>query len=262
MKTLFRYLKIWWKISLESFMMVLSQKFVITFFLVGKVLRFIFFFGFLYFLLGSSKSLAEFSGNQVIFFFLTYTLIDTIAQFLFREVYRFRPLVISGDLDLILVKPMNPLFRVLMGGADVIDLITIPPLVAATWHIGSLLNPSAINVVYYLFLVLNGLLVATAFHIAVLAFGVITLEVYHTVMVYRDLISMGRFPIDIYKEPLKSVLTFLIPVGIMITLPAKALFGLISPAGVILSLFFGLALVLIAISFWEFALKKYSSASS
>jgi len=40
------------------------------------------------------------------------------AQLLFRDVYRFRPKVVSGDFDLILVKPINPLFRVLLGGAD------------------------------------------------------------------------------------------------------------------------------------------------
>ena len=57
-------------------------------------------------------------------------LIDVISQFLFREVYRFRPLVVSGEFDLVLVKPVSSLFRSLAGGADVIDLITIPPYVS------------------------------------------------------------------------------------------------------------------------------------
>ena len=34
------------------------------------------------------------------FFYLSFSLVDTIAQLFFREVYRFRPLIVSGDFDL------------------------------------------------------------------------------------------------------------------------------------------------------------------
>ncbi|OGM22362.1 hypothetical protein A2863_02150 [Candidatus Woesebacteria bacterium RIFCSPHIGHO2_01_FULL_38_9b] len=81
-------------------------------------------------------------------------------------------------------------------------------------------------------------------------------------MIYRDLISLGRLPIDIYKEPFRSVITFLIPVGVMISFPAKAMIGLISIQGILVS--FGLAGIsmFLSIRFWNFALKKYTSASS
>ena len=81
-------------------------------------------------------------------------------------------------------------------------------------------------------------------------------------MIYRDITNLGRFPIDIYKQPLQGILTYLIPVGIMITLPAKALMGLVSPWGVILSFLVGAAAVLVSIRLWNFALTKYTSASS
>jgi len=88
------------------------------------------------------------------------------------------------------------------------------------------------------------------------------MEIDHTVMIYRDLVSMGRLPIDIYKEPFKSLLTFIVPVGVMVTIPAKALIGLVGPVGVVSSLIFGLALLFFSIKFWHYALKKYTSASS
>lgn len=248
--------------SRNSFMDVLFQKMAFVIFLTGKVLRFLMFFGFLFFLLKGTKNLAGYNLNQTIFFFLTFNFVDVIAQFLFREVYRFRPLVVNGGFDLILAKPMSALFRVLMGGADVIDLATIPPLIFALYWIGNLLHPTQLQLLMFLFLLINGLLIATAFHIAVLSFGIITLEIDHTIMIYRDLTSLGRLPIDIYKEPLRSILTYLIPVGIMVTLPAKALMGLVSPVGVILSLSIGILAVILAIRFWRFALTKYASASS
>jgi ABC-2 type transport system permease protein len=262
MRKLSRYFKIWWLMSRNSFEAVLYSKLSVGIFLTGKILRFVFFTLFLVFLVKGTSTLAGYTETQVVFFFLTFNLIDVLAQFLFREVYRFRPLVVSGDLDLVLVKPVNVLFRVLMGGADVIDLITIPPLIIAVYYVARLLSPSMLHATFCLLLILNGLLIATAFHIAVLGLGIITFEVDHTIMIYRDLVSLGRFPVDIYKEPIRSVLTYLIPVGIMVTLPAKALMGLASFWGIFASFVLGVVGIFLATRFWNFALKRYSSASS
>lgn len=248
--------------SKNAFLAVLSQRIGFTIFLIGKVLRISLFFVFVVFILKGVNSLAGYNLNQTLFFFLTFNLIETISQFLFREVYRFRPLIVSGSFDLVLTKPVSALFRSLMGGADVIDFVTIPFLVMAVIYIGKLLSPSTLGTLYYVLLLFNGLILATAFHIAVLALGIITLEIDHTIMIYRDLTSLARFPVDIYKEPLRGILTFLIPIGIMITLPAKALMGLASFWGVIWSCGLGGIFMFLAIKFWNFALTKYTSASS
>jgi ABC-2 type transport system permease protein len=262
LKKIKRYFKIWWMMSRNSFSMLIDQKIALSVFLIGKIFRFVFFFGFLYFLLLGTKTLAGYSSNQIIFFFLTFNLIDVITQFFFREVYNFRPMIINGDFDLVLVKPLNSLFRVLMGGADITDLITIPPLIVLTIYFGALLHPSVLSTLYYVLLLANGLLIATAFHIIILAFSIVTLEVDHSIMIYRDLTRLGRLPIDIYKQPLQAFLTYLIPVGVMITLPVKAMMGLIGPVGILIALLVGIVVMFIALRFWNFALTKYSSASS
>lgn len=262
MKKVQKYLKIWWMMSRNSFSMVISQKVALSFFLTGKIFRFTFFFGFLYFLLLGSKTFAGYGVNQIIFFFLTFNLIDVISQFLFREVYRFRPMIVNGDFDLVLVKPVSSLFRVLMGGADVVDFVTIPPLIVLTFYIGTLLHPSFLNVIFYVALLLNAFIIATAFHIMVLALAILTTEIDHTVMIYRDLTSLGRLPVDIYKQPLQGFLTYLIPVGIMITLPVRVIIGVASPSGILVAFLVGLASIILAFRFWKYALTKYTSASS
>ena len=262
MKRLTYYVKIWLKMSENSFVTMLSQKIGAAIFLTGKILRFIFFLSFLYFILKGAQRLAGYNTHQAIFFFLTFNVVDVFSQFLFREVYRFRPLVVSGDFDLILLKPMSALFRVLMGGADAFDFITIPPLLFAVYFVGRLLDPGILQIFLYIFLLANGLLIATAFHIAVISLGIITLEIDHTIMIYRDIMNLGRFPTDIYKQPLQGVLTYLIPVGIMITLPAKALMGLVTPVGVLASFIFSGLAIFMSLKFWNYALKQYTSASS
>lgn len=262
MKKLKRYFKVWWLMSKNSFMGMIAQRFGAFSFLLGKIIRFGFFLMFTVFLLGGVKNLAGYSLNQTVFFFLTFNLIDIFSQFLFREVYRFRPMIVSGSFDLVLVKPISALFRSLMGGADILDLITLPPLIIGIFFIAKSLHPIPISVFYYLLLLINGLLIATSFHIAVLSLGIITLEIDHTIMIYRDISNLGRFPIDIYKEPLRGILTYFIPIGIMISLPAKALIGLVSIKGVLGAMLLGLGLLFISLKFWNFALKRYTSASS
>jgi ABC-2 type transport system permease protein len=256
------YLRMWVMMTKNSFQIVLSKKIVLGIFLLGKILRFVFFILFLFFLISGANNLAGYNINQSIFFFLTYMIVDTISQFLFREAYNFRSLVVSGDFDLVLVKPTSALFRVLAGGADIIDFITIPPLIFVVYYVGRMLNPSNLEVFYYFILILNALLIAMSFHIIVLAFGIITLEIDHAIMIYRDLTSLGRFPIDIYKEPLRSTLLYLLPIGVMMTIPVKTMFGLISVQGIILSISVGVFSIFLALRFWNFALKKYTSASS
>lgn len=256
------YLKISYLVTRNSFAVIAGQKFMFSFFLIGKFIRFLFFVTFLYFLVKGTNGLAGYNSNQAIFFFLTFNIVDILGQFLFREVYRFRPKIVSGDFDLTLVKPISPLFTSLFGGVDLLDLVTLPPLFLSVWYVGSLLDPGFIQVLIFILLTLNALLIVTAFHIAVLALGIIFMEVDHTILIYRDLTSFGRFPVDIYKEPIKGILTYLVPVGIMITFPAKALMGLISPGGVLISLTFGLSAMFLSIKFWNFALKKYTSAGS
>lgn len=256
------YIKIWWLLTKNSFIVVMGQRVALTIFLLGKILRFIFFVSFLFYVVLGAKGILGYSSNQIIFFFLVFTLVDTVSQFFFREVYRFRPKVVSGDFDLSLVKPVNPLFISLLGGADIIDLITIPPLIITVFYVGSLFDPNIIQVFIFLILLLNALFVAAAFHIAVLAVGIITLEIDHTVMIYRDLTSFGRFPVDIYKQPLQGILTYVIPIGIMFSLPAKSLVGMVSLQGIILSIVFGFSAIFLSLKFWDFALTKYTSASS
>lgn len=256
------YINIWLLMSKNSFMMVLAYKKVFLFFLIGKLVRLLFFTAFIYFLVEGSQTLAGYSVYQVVFFFLTFNVIEVISQFLFREVYRFRSLIVTGDFDLVLIKPVSPLFRALMGGADVIDFVTIPIIFVAAYYVGTMLNPSLLSVILYLFLIINGVIISASFYIVVLSLAIITFEIDHTVMIFRDLGYLGRLPVDIYKQPLRMIITYIIPIGIMVTIPAKALMGLITPLTSFLITLFGFIAIFISINVWKLALRKYSSASS
>ena len=238
----------------------LQAKLGVVFFSFGKILRFLLLFWFVWFLVTNTKTLKGYTPTQVILFYLTFNIIDTLTQALFREVYRFRQLVVSGELDGILVKPYHPFLRVLIGGVDILDIIMLVPYIFLTGYFISLSDAITVTQGFlYFALVINGIIIATAFHIAVLSLGVLTTEVDHAVMIYRDITSIGRFPIEIYKEPFRSFFTFVIPIGIMVSFPSQALFGLLNPSLIIIAFGFSIAFLYLSLKLWQSALKKYQS---
>ncbi len=257
-----RCFKIWLLMTSNSFQTILASRLGVLIFVFGKLFRIILYLLFVYFLFGNTKEIAGYDQNHALLFLLTYTLLGSIGQMLFREVYRFRPRVISGDFDFDLTKPVNPLLRNMAGGFDLLDLITMPIIIFLLTKVIITFNFGLINFILYLLLSINGLLIIGAIHIFILGFGIITTEVDHAVMVYRDIETTGRFPVDIYKDPLKQILTFVVPIGIMFTIPVKVLLGLISWEWIVLSLGIGSLISILSLKFWNYSIKKYSSASS
>lgn len=242
----------------------LTNRFAASLFLLGKFIRFLMSLGFLVLLVSQTKVLLDYNLAQVILFFLTFNLIDIVTQLFLRGVYHFRPLIITGNFDLLLTKPVHPLFLSLFSHADILDFITLVPLIGfmvfflATGQVAV----TIFGVLLYLLLTGCALVIALALHIAVLAIGILTTEVDHLIWIYRDLSGMGKVPVDIYQGWLRSFLTFVVPVGVMMTFPAKALMGLLSVQLVIFSFFLAVVFLLLSFRLWNFALKRYTSASS
>ena len=257
-----RHLKIFWLISANAGSSALHTRYGAVMFTTGKILRILTFSYFLYLLVSRTQTLSGYTVVQTIFFFLVFNVIDTAAQFLFRDVYRFRSKVVTGDLDWYFIKPLNPLLRSLFGGIDIMDFAILVPFTGLTiWFIPRV-SAGPVQSLLFIFLIANSLLLSAAFHIFVLGLGITTIEVDHAVMIFRDLTSMGRIPIDVYRYPINVVLTTIVPIGVMMTIPAKALMGLASPTIVIFSFAISLLAFYLSLRYWRYAVTQYSSASS
>lgn len=258
-----KYIRVWYYLSIASFQVFFSSRIGSLLFLFGKIIRFLFFLGFLVFLTSKTNVLAGYNLWHILLFYITFNFIDATTQMIFREVYRFRQSVVSGDFDLVLVKPVNPLFRVLFGGMDLLDFITLVPFVCfIAYIIVHIPGITFFNVLLYILFIGNALFIATSFHIMVLALAVLTTEIDNAIMIYRDFTSMGKLPIDIYQEPLRFFITFVIPVGIMMTLPVKIMLGLVNLQTIFISFGISSFLFIVSILFWQHAMKYYTSASS
>lgn len=229
-------------------------------FVLGKIIRFGFFLSLLFLVGDKVSKISDYTIDQLIVFFLLFNLFDIFGQTFFRGIYWFRELIISGGFDFSLIKPISPLFQAMTRKTDILDL---PIFIIIILYLGNRASslPFSTTVSFVFFSIL-GLFIITAIHISVAAFGIITTEVDHTVMIYRDISSMSRVPVDIYAEPVRSLITFIVPIGMAYTVPAKAFLGILSPEFYILSPLITFIFFLSSIKFWHFALTKYSSASS
>lgn len=258
-----RYFSIWKTSALASVQVAFSSRAGVAFFLIGKVLRFSFFLIFLFLILGRTQTLGGYTLWEIIFFFATFNIIDTVPQMLLRSVYGFKHQVVSGNFDFFLIQPVSPLFRALFSSTDILDLpmfiLSIGFILYSGSHIASF---SVAGIFLYVFLLLNALLIALSFHIFVVSIGTATTEVDSTIMLYRDLTQMGRIPVTVYAEGVSFLLTFVVPIGIMITFPVEALLGVLSPQFIAISFAFGIGFFLLSLLAWRASTRHYSSASS
>jgi ABC-2 type transport system permease protein len=80
--------------------------------------------------------------------------------------------------------------------------------------------------------------------------------------VFNGVFQMARYPVGLYPGWLRLVLTWVLPVGIMTTVPAQALTGELASEMLVGSVALAGALFIGASGLFRFGLRRYASASS
>lgn len=259
-----RYWRLWLKMAAMSLQAQLTYPLGSLGFLIGKLIRLIFFFAFVAAIFQHTETLAGYTLVETALFFLTFNIVDITAQIFFRGIYGARRVVSDGDFDFYLIQPCSPLFRMALTTVDFLDIVTIVPVVAMIGVVFHRL-PEGIGLTryaLYVLLTLNGIGIALSIHVFVAALAVRTQELENTIWIYRDIMFMGKFPTDIYQGLARWALTFVVPIAVMVTFPAKALLGLLSPAWTGYALALNGTLLAASGWFWLDSVGRYTSSSS
>jgi viologen exporter family transport system permease protein len=80
--------------------------------------------------------------------------------------------------------------------------------------------------------------------------------------VFDGIFQMARYPLGLYPGWLRLVLTWVVPVGVITTVPAQALTGTVSFEVLAGSAGLAAALLIGASALFRFGLRRYASASS
>lgn len=121
-----------------------------------------------------------------------------------------------------------------------------------------------------------GFLDAAAFGIAILVGGVLVycfwlilttgafwvVRMENVLELFEGIYQTGRWPVTVYPGWLRYSVTFLVPVGFAVTVPAEALTSRLHWPTLLLAIGFGGALFAFTRWFWRFGLRHYSGASA
>lgn len=259
-----RYWQIWLMTAKTALQEAFVNRWTNALFFTGKAIRLAMMVIFLFLIRSQVQQFAGYTTDQLVVFFLTYQLIDTISQVFFRGVYLFGNLVKNGEFDFYLSKPINPLFRALTGKPDINDaLFLIPTLFVSGWILLQLnITVTPYSVLLYLAFLAIGLLLAAGLHIVVMSVGILTVEVDGIIWLYRDVMRLGQFPATVYMELVRFALFVIVPVGVMVTIPTQLLLNLEPSWPPLAVLGFAGFFFWLCLRLWAWSIQHYSSASS
>jgi len=170
----------------------------------------------------------------------------------------------TGTLDFVLVKPADGQFLVSTSKFapwKIVDILAgVGMVVVAFEKLGR--APEIQHVALSGLLLCSSVLVLYSLWILVisLAFWVIRLD--NLVFLLDSIFDAARWPLDVFRGVWRVVFTFVIPLGLMTTYPARAILGTLDATTGAAALGGALAFAAAARFVWTRALARYTSASS
>lgn len=215
---------------------------------------------------GHVDNIRGWGHGAILIFIGTFSLIDSINMVIcFFGVISIPEKIQTGELDLYLTKPVNPLLRITF---EKVDPGAIPLLVFSACIIGYGVREGGIslsyaNVVGYLVMVLLMTILFYDMELLLRCFAFFVFSVNNLMKIENTALELCmKIPGIAFYGIYKFLFYCILPYGVIATLPTQALTGLLSAKGLI----FGVAIVCIftfmAISFWTYGVHRYESASS
>ncbi len=169
----------------------------------------------------------------------------------------------SGAFDFTILRPVDTQFLVSVRKWRLFSLLDLllglAVLAAAAGQLRMAVGPA--QAAMFLLSLFAGVLIVYAILLAFAAFVFWSPGVLFT-WIFDGLFQMARYPVAMYPGWLRLVLTWVVPVGIITTVPAQALVGSLSLPSLAASLGVALLLAAGASVLFHLGLRRYASASS
>ncbi len=177
----------------------------------------------------------------------------------------------TGTLDFVLIRPINSQFLVsarriaIWRLADVVVGVVLAAVGAV--RLGGVLPPGALML--FLVMLAAGAVIIYSIWLILGTLSFWLLRVQNLEMIFWNVFEAARYPMAIYNPAVRWMLTYVLPVAFVVTIPAQALIGGVN-AGVaapttgvmIAAAVAAPAMLIIASAFWRFGLRHYSGASA
>ena len=169
----------------------------------------------------------------------------------------------TGKLDFTLLRPVDVQFQASFRHWRFFRLLDLAlglgVLVAASLRIEQTLTST--NVLAFIFSMIIGMIILYAI-LLIFAGLVFWSPGFLFTWVFDGIFQMARYPVGVYPDWVRLILTWIIPVGLITTVPAQVLSGDLSEWLLIGAVLFAVVLFLVGTAVFRIGLRRYSSASS
>lgn len=217
-----------------------------------------------------TPQVADWPREQFLFFLGCFMALEGIIEtFFMSNCAEFSELVRSGDLDLYLLKPIDEQYLVTCNG---VDWSTAGNIVVGFGVMGFALRDMGwqfdpLRVGLFLVLFACGVVMAYSFMVVFSALSIWMVRNQNLMETWWLFTSLMRYPKEMYvgkwAGPLGKVFTFIIPVLLIVNVPARVMVKpLDEPHLALLLVGASVAVFLLTRVFFRFSLSRYRSASS
>ncbi|MDQ3327241.1 MAG: ABC-2 family transporter protein [Chloroflexota bacterium] len=211
-----------------------------------------------------TDTLAGWTLAEAVVLLGTYQVVSgVLSTFVEPNLTWFGNQVTSGKLDSLLLKPVNSAFLATLGTCAPLGLsqvaLGIAVVAIGISDLGA--GPTASSIAGWLVMLGVGIAITWVSRVLVASLSFWAPQT-QLDMVYEALWQFGRYPVSIYRQPLRFVLTWVLPVAFISTFPARALTGgarveLLAGGAVV-----GIGAVVVVRLVWDAGLRRYTSATS
>lgn len=212
-----------------------------------------------------SPTLAGWTFDQVLALLGVYYLaVGFIGAFVAPNMRQLMEDVRQGTFDFVLLKPVGSQYLASIRSLQLwrcIDIVFgIGVVIYAVQRVSGGVGVS--QAVQFPLMLLAGAVIVYSFWLvlATLCFWLVRVD--NIEMIFWNLFEAGRYPLDVYPGWVQRVLTLVVPLAFVTTVPARALVGTLTVDWLILAIALAAAMATGAALFWRVALRRYSGASA
>ena len=200
---------------------------------------------------------------QMMFVYGLQAICVGLYEFLFAGVWRVERYVQDGELDRLLVRPVNTLFSIM--AADV----TFHGLGAALFGVAiCLISLTRLKIIlslwliaFWIMIIVTGTLIYFCLNMLAASLAFRITKVSSILMIVTNLSEFSKYPSDIYSNGLQILLSFVIPFAFTSYYPASFILGIhVEPIFWAGPLFAAAISLMMTTFFWRWNLKHYQSA--
>lgn len=204
------------------------------------------------------------SRNELLLLNGYYGLIIGVFHVLLsRNLERFSSVIHNGQLDSILIKPMDSQFMLSLWMVNYTSLARIIIAGWYVWYMGGVLHIqlTLLSAIEFIALSITSLILLYAIWYTVVSCTIWFTKLSNVVELMYNITGMARYPQEMYTQLAWYLFAFILPLTLLITTPAKIYLGHGSLWDIFQLVCFSTIFFVLSRKFWKFALRYYTSAS-